>query len=101
MNTYELMLIYTPTNGESEVKKHFETLKEKVSGMGGKVKSEDFWGLKDLAYVMNKNKQAYYMIATFDLDGIKIADFNDYLNRQENYIIRSMVTLLNSKDQDS
>ncbi len=98
MNTYELMIIYSPAHGEAEVKKHFEGVKERVSSLGGKVKSEDFWGLKDLAYMMNKNRQAYYIVASLDLDSLKTASLNDYLNKQEAYVIRNMLTLVNSGD---
>lgn len=99
MNSYELMLIYNPILGEGEVQKHFGTVKEKIESFGGKVVSEDVWGLKDLAYAMNKFKQAYYIVLTFDLDALKVIDLNDYLNKQQTHIIRSMTTLLEANDE--
>jgi small subunit ribosomal protein S6 len=95
MNSYELMVIYNPTITEAEVKKHIEGVKVKIKDLGGKVKAEDFWGLKDLAYPMKKFTQAYYTVINFEQDGIKVVDLNAYLNRQEKEIIRSLISIVN------
>lgn len=96
MNTYELMLIFNPQTGESEVKTQLEAVKSKISEFGGTVKNEDFWGLKDLAYVMNKFKQAYYVVLILELDTLKVKDLSDYINRQQTQVIRQMITTVNN-----
>lgn len=92
MNTYELMVIYSPTLGDSGVKTQIDGLKKKIEALSGKVATEDFWGLKDLAYPMHGLTQAYYTVLTINLDPLKVADISDFLNKQEKIVIRNMLS---------
>jgi small subunit ribosomal protein S6 len=94
MNTYELMVIYNPTLGDAGVKSQIESLKKKIEGFGGKVDTEDFWGLKDLAYPMQGNTQAYYEVVTISLAANKVAELSDFLNKQEDAVVRNMISVV-------
>lgn len=92
MNIYELMVIYKPTLGDIGVKTQIETLKKKIDGLSGKVNTEDFWGLKDLAYPMKGLTQAYYIVLNLNMDPLKVADLADFLNKQEETVVRNMIS---------
>ena len=66
MNTYEAMIIFKPELKDSEIKKNITEIKEKVSSFGGKVIKEDDWGMKNLAYEMNKKTKGYYFVFQFE-----------------------------------
>ena len=38
------------------------------------VKSTEFWGLKNLAYVIRKNRKAHYVLLNIELPGAQIAE---------------------------
>lgn len=92
MNTYELMVIYNPNQGDSGVKTQIDALKKKIEGVNGKVNTEDFWGLKDLAYPMTGLTQAYYVVLNIDLEPLKVAEVSDFLNKQEGIVVRNLIS---------
>lgn len=94
MNTYELMVIYNPNLGDAGVKSQVDSLKKKIDSLSGKVNSEDFWGLKDLAYPIHGLTQAYYTVLTIDVDPLKVAEVSDFLNKQEKDVIRNMISVV-------
>ncbi len=64
MNTYELTLI---TANKSEMKDITTLVSEFVKKAKGKIKTEDEWGEKTLAYPIQKNKTGLYMHYVMDL----------------------------------
>ena len=93
MQNYELMVIFTPVLSEEEYKtaqkKFISLLKEN----GGEVVQENVWGLKSLAYPINKKTTGLYWVLEYTAP----TDFNDklktQLNRDES-VIRHMYTAL-------
>ena len=92
MNTYELMVIYNPNLGDTGVKAQIDVLKKKIESVNGKVNKEDFWGLKDLAYPMTGLTHAYYVVFTLSLEPLKVAEVSDFLNKQEDIVIRNLIS---------
>lgn len=95
MNTYEAMIIFKPELKDSEIKKNITEIKEKVSSLGGKVIKEDDWGMKNLAYEMNKKTKGYYFVFQFELEAVKVSDLTTWINLQNEGILRSMITVVN------
>jgi small subunit ribosomal protein S6 len=93
MNNYELMVIFTPILSDDEFKaaqKKFTTL---VTDSGGSVVSENAWGLKSLAYPIQKKTTGLYWVSEF----IAPSDFNEKLKIQllrDESVLRHMVTKL-------
>ena len=56
--------------GKEKAAKFTEIIKE----LGGDVKSSEFWGLKNLAYIIRKNRKAHYVMMNIELDGSKITE---------------------------
>ncbi len=93
MNNYELMVIFTPVLSDDEFKnaqKKFTTL---VTDSGGQIVSENPWGLKSLAYPIQKKTTGLYWVMEF----IAPSDFNEKLKIQllrDESVLRQMVTRL-------
>jgi len=93
MNNYELMVIFTPILSDDEFKaaqKKYTTL---VTENGGKMVAENPWGLKSLAYPIQKKTTGLYWVAEF----IAPSDFNEKLKIQllrDESVLRHMTTRL-------
>jgi small subunit ribosomal protein S6 len=93
MNNYELMVIFTPVLSDDEFKaaqKKYTTL---VTDNGGRVVAENPWGLKSLAYPIQKKTTGLYWVTEF----IAPSDFNEKLKIQllrDESVLRHLVTKL-------
>jgi len=59
MNNYELMVIFTPVLSEDEFKTVQKKYKDFVAEQGGAVIHSNPWGLKSLAYSVDKKPQVF------------------------------------------
>ena len=93
MNNYELMVIFTPVLSEDEFKaeqKKFATL---VKDNGGSIVAENPWGLKSLAYPIQKKTTGLYWVMEYTAP----SDFNEKLKIQllrDESVLRHMITKL-------
>ena len=93
MNNYELMVIFTPVLSDDEFKaaqKKYTTL---VTDNGGSIVGENPWGLKSLAYPIQKKTTGLYWVTEF----IAPSDFNEKLKIQllrDDNVMRHMFTAL-------
>ncbi len=74
MAYYESVLVFRQDLTEPQVKEKAAKFTEIIKEMGGDVKSTEFWGLKNLAYVIRKNRKAHYVMLNIELPGDKIAE---------------------------
>ena len=74
MAYYESVLVFRQDLTESQVKEKAAKFTEIIKELGGNVKSTDFWGLKNLAYIIRKNRKAHYVLLNIELDGAQIAE---------------------------
>jgi small subunit ribosomal protein S6 len=93
MNNYELMVIFTPVLSDDEFKaaqKKYTTL---VTDNGGSIVGENPWGLKSLAYPIQKKTTGLYWVAEFTAP----SDFNEKLKIQllrDESVLRHLITRL-------
>lgn len=66
MRTYELMTILRPEMAEAEARQESEAVRSFLTGEGASVSDVDFWGKRRLAYEIDKAKEGYYTVVTFD-----------------------------------
>lgn len=66
MRTYELMTIHRPELAEGDARKQSQILKRFLIEEGASVDRVDFWGKRRLAYEIDKAKEGYYTVLTFD-----------------------------------
>ena len=72
MAYYESVLVFRQDLTESQVKEKAAKFTEIIKELGGDVKSTEFWGLKNLAYIIRKNRKAHYVMLNIELDGSQI-----------------------------
>jgi len=56
MAYYESVLVFRQDLTEPQVKEKADKFAGIIKELGGTVKSTEFWGLKNLAYVIRKNR---------------------------------------------
>ena len=64
MNKYELMFVIDPDLEESAKEAMIETVKGIIAA-SGEVAETDIWGLKKLAYPIQKKTEGYYVVMQF------------------------------------
>ncbi len=74
MAYYESVLVFRQDLTESQVKEKATKFTEIIKDLGGSVKSSEFWGLKNLAYVIRKNRKAHYVMLNIELPGDKVSE---------------------------
>jgi small subunit ribosomal protein S6 len=93
MNNYELMVIFTPVLSEEEFKSEQKKYASLVTGGSGSVVAENAWGLKSLAYPIQKKTTGLYWVMEYQAP----SSFNEQLKiqllRDEN-VLRHMFTVL-------
>lgn len=62
MSLYEHVVITRPDVSSNQVEEFVQTLASKIENMGGTVEGAEYWGLRNLAYRMNKNRKAHYSL---------------------------------------
>ena len=97
MNTYETLFILHPDLEESEINKTIDTVQEIITSGGGTVLKAERWGKRQLAYMIRKKREGYYVLIYFEA----LPTFIDELNRRyklTDMIMRYLVIQLR-KDQ--
>ena len=93
MNNYELMVIFTPVLSDAEFKAEQKKYTKMVTDAGGTVVAENAWGLKSLAYPIQKKTTGLYWV----LEYTAASDFNEKLKIQmlrDETILRHLCTKL-------
>ncbi len=95
MNQYETVFILTPVLSDEQMKEAVEKFKGILSAAGADVFSEENWGLKKLAYPINKKSTGFYVMLEYKANPDVIKNFEVQLRRDER-VIRFM-TVKNEK----
>jgi small subunit ribosomal protein S6 len=93
MPNYELMVIFTPVLSEEEYKAAQKKFTSLLTDNGGKVVHENAWGLKSLAYPIQKKTTGLYWVLEYTAP----TDFNEKLKTQllrDESALRHMFTVL-------
>src|SRR5579885_248412 len=93
MNNYELMVIFTPVLSDDEFKAAQKKYTALVTENGGRSVAENAWGLKSLAYPIQKKTTGLYWILEYKAP----SDFNEKLNVQllrDESVLRHLCTKL-------
>jgi len=83
---YETVFILTPVLSDAQVKEAVTKYKKILTNNGAKFISEENWGLKKLAYPIQKKSTGFYQLFQFEAEPEIIAKFEIELNRDESVI---------------
>ena len=99
MKHYETVFILTPVLSEDQVKEAVSKYSGIIKDKGGKITSKENWGLKKLAYPIQKKSTGFYHLLEFTTEnGDLIADLELAFKRDER-ILRFLTVRLDKHAQ--
>lgn len=93
LQDYELMVIFTPVLAEEEYKAAQKKYAEFIKENGGKVVHQNAWGLRSLAYPIDKKTTGLYWVLEYQADPQSNGNMEIQMNRDE-AVMRHMITKL-------
>ena len=66
MNHYETVFILTPVLSDAQMKEAVEGFKAVLTNAGSEIVNEENWGLRKLAYPIQKKTTGFYTLIEFD-----------------------------------
>ena len=89
MNNYEAVILLSASANEEQTVAFGEKIKNLIQTSGELTNVEE-WGKKTLAYDVNKQKEAYYILVTFEAKPEFIKEFDRILKLDE-IVLKHMV----------
>jgi small subunit ribosomal protein S6 len=86
MPLYECVLIARNDVTQQQVDTIADTITEQLSTDGGEVKKREYWGLRSLAYRVNKNRKGHYMLLGMDAKPAFIHEMERLLRLNEDVL---------------
>ncbi len=83
MNQYETVFILTPVLSEPQMKEAVEKFKGVLLDAGAKIVNEESWGLKKLAYPIQKKSTGFYVLIEFEAEPTAINKLETAYRRDE------------------
>ena len=86
MNNYETVFILTPVLSEDQMKETVSKFQKFLTEKGAEIVFEKNWGLKKLAYPIQKKSTGFYYLVEFKAEGSVINDLEVAYKRDERVI---------------
>ena len=85
-NNYETVFILTPDLSEAQVKEAVAKFVDILKAEGAEIVNEENWGIKKLAYSINKKTTGFYQFVEFKAQPTVIATLETQFRRDENVL---------------
>ena len=86
LNHYETVFITTPVLSEIQVKEAVEKFKAVITENGGNIEHEEAWGLRKLAYPIQKKTTGFYHLIKYEVEGTIVDKLETSYRRDEKVI---------------
>lgn len=83
---YETVFIVTPVLSEDQMKETVKKYRDHIVSEGGEIVHEENWGLRKLAYPIQKKTTGFYQLFEFEADSQFIAKLETQYRRDERII---------------
>ena len=83
MNQYETVFILTPVLSDDQMKEAVKKYEDYLTGAGAEIVHEENWGMRKLAYPIQKKSTGFYQLIEYKAEGNVIADVETELKRDE------------------
>ena len=93
MNKYETVFILTPVLSDEQMKETVAKFKKLLTDNGAEIVNEEAWGLKKLAYQIDKKTSGFYNLIEFNAEPTVINTLETGYRRDEK-VIRYMTVKL-------
>lgn len=85
-NRYETVFILTPVLSEDQTKEAVKKFKDLIKKGRGKVHHEESWGMRKLAYPIQKKSTGFYHLIEFESEPTLVAKLETEYRRDERVI---------------
>ena len=89
MALYEHIYMARQDISAQQVEALTEQFKKVVTGLGGTIEKTEYWGVKSLAYRINKNRKAHFTLMNIDAPSAAVAEMERQMGINED-ILRFM-----------
>ncbi len=86
MNQYETVFILTPVLSDEQMKEAVKKFQDFLKEQGAEIVHEEHWGMRRLAYPIQKKSTGFYHLIEYKASGELIAEFETQLKRDERVI---------------
>jgi len=86
LNHYETVFIANPVLSDAQMKEMVQKFKDLITGEGGEIVYDEDWGLRKLAYPIQKKNTGFYHLIEFKADSAFIHKFETEYRRDERVI---------------
>ncbi|HNS18429.1 MAG TPA: 30S ribosomal protein S6 [Bacteroidales bacterium] len=93
MNHYETVFIMTPVLSEEQMKETVLKFSSFLKERGAEIVHENYWGLRKLAYPIQKKSSGFYHLIEFKSDGNFLKELETTFKRDERVIRYLLVKL--------
>ena len=83
MNQYETVFIVTPVLSEDQMKEAVKKYEDHLAKVGAEIVHEEHWGMRKLAYPIQKKSTGFYQLIEYKAEGDVIANLETELKRDE------------------
>lgn len=90
MNNYETVFILTPVLSDQQMKEAVEKFEKVLTDNGASIVNEEVWGLRKLAYPIQKKSTGFYSLVEFDGDPTIVKKLETAFRRDER-VLRFLV----------
>ena len=96
MNHYETVFILTPVLSDKQTKEAVDKFKKSLKDSSAIINNQESWGLKKLAYPIQKKSTGFYFLIEFQGQGDAVKNFELELKRDER--VMRFLTMKMDKD---
>ena len=93
MNRYETVFILTPVLSDEQMKEAVAKFKKLLTDNGAEIVNEETWGLKKMAYAIQKKSTGFYCLLEFKAEPTIVKNLETGYRRDEK-VIRHMTVKL-------
>lgn len=86
VNRYETVFILTPVLSEAQVKEAVKKVEGLLKGFGAKMHHKEDWGLRKLAYPIQKKSTGFYQLLEYEMEGQNLGRLELEMKRDERII---------------
>jgi small subunit ribosomal protein S6 len=91
---YETVFILTPILSEAQAKDAVEKFTTIITANGGSIVHEENWGLRKLAYPIQKKNSGFYHVVEYTVNEGNVVDILETEFRRDERILRFMTIVL-------
>jgi small subunit ribosomal protein S6 len=86
MRRYEMMVLITDALDDDAAASVFERVKDTLTGQGGQLVDEAYWGKRRLAYEIDKRHHGFYGVLDFEATTEAVAEVERLLGLSDDII---------------